>query len=114
VKLGELHNPKNPLDVMLAQAFNSEASHQLELLESKAVLVKEVTKAVKRKKWRKITVYVIRKGKIKAKKVKQPNIRLPCDEKPRPSGKNPFRGRKIWLPIHVRKDYRVRRMFALP
>jgi len=112
--LGKLHNPKNPLDVMLAQAFNSEASQQIELMESKAVLIKQVTKAVKRKTWRKITIYVIRNGNIKPKRVKAPNIRLPCDQKPRPSGKNPFRGRKIWLPRYVRRDHRVRRLFALP
>jgi len=103
--MGKLHNPKNPLDVLLAQAFSRESSQQqLELMESKAVLVKKVTKTVKRKKWRKITVYVIRKGKIRRKTVRQPNIRLPCDQKPRK--------RKIWLPKIVRRSMLVRQTFA--
>jgi len=108
--MGKLHNPKNPIDVMLAKAFAKE-TETLTAMETTGIVTKRLTKTVKRKKWRKITVYVLKNGKIKAKTVKVANVKpLPFELRGKPQGKCNQKG-KILLPRYLRKDIRVRRMF---
>jgi len=97
-------NPKNPLDALVEKCFSKGV--EFEILANKTIKGFKIpkTRKTKRKKWKKITIYVVKKLKNGESKIKPKTVKIPINQ-PNLQNYKP-RKPKIWLPKTVRALYK--------
>lgn len=89
-------NPQNPIDKMISEAFSKGVD--FEILANKTIKDFKIpkTRKTKRKKWKKVTIYVVKRLKNGEAKIKPKIVKIPINQ-PNFQNYKPKKP-KIWLP----------------